>query len=335
MKKNIMSCFLVFILVFSLFISAAAHLESFDIDQYIENHPEDEWKRYHFREREKMLHPNFPIVTYDVSKDGKVLLGLLNNTILLLDEQQNSIKTFSFSTDGAYYVRWEGEHILICFQRENLIAELTETGELLHLIKVDLSTPKNNAAVIQLQRNPNVTVNGTTYSIKNKILPLGLFGCYAKLTKTNVDGTRTVLYNALPFLLTVTILGLTFVLLALFFFFYNIFKQNPKFIERKRKIMSNSPLQKITLSIPNTAKREKVIKIFSCLYKTFSLFANVIFIILLVHLLFAPPILFDFFEKIFPHYGIYLLPILFIVFAMISAIAFWIQQHLKKEKTSN
>lgn len=327
--KKILTLFLTFLLLLTICVPATAYLENFEIDRYLENHPEEEWERYHFREREGISSPNVPIVTYDVSESGKIILGLLNNKILLFDEHQNLIKTFSFSADGGYYVRWENDHILICFQRERLIAELTETGELLHLIKVDLSTEKNSEALYDLEKNSNITVNGETYSVKKNLFPLGLFGCYASLTKTDAHGTKTVIYSALPFLITAVILGILLLLIVICGFIYTFFKENPKVKLLLRKIQKRMP--KWNLS---PEQRAKALKRYTCIGTIFSIVNSVIFLVIVINILFSPAFLEDWFYKLFPTSGTQVLWIVFAV-TFVCDVTIHILKYLLEKDESN
>ncbi len=201
MKKNIASVLMMLYLVLSCSFSCFA-LEEFITVPISEEKEKSLWQAMCVASvpapEDLQSGPDL-IVSFDVAENGDILLGLENNQILLLDKDLNSINSFTFSTYGDFYVRWEEDAFLLYNVRSSVISKISKEGKLIQLIKTDDKSYENNTLWRMADEDADIKVGMDNYSVKNSFGPLNLLlPNYEKLVKTDAQGNETVLYRSCP-----------------------------------------------------------------------------------------------------------------------------------------
>ncbi len=137
------------------------------------------------------------IVSFDVSENGNILLGFTDKRIAVIDETGKVVCFFKFRDEGAFYVQWNGENILLLMVRGSIIVEFTLDGEMVNMINADEHNRDNVYLWNDLYDIMAMEVNGYTYRMTNDLGILNFFSpAYSLLIKTDAAGNETILYNA-------------------------------------------------------------------------------------------------------------------------------------------
>jgi len=138
---------------------------------------------------------NYAIVGFDVSEDECILLALEENTIIIIDKNNEILNCFKFNNNGSYYVKWNGNNILLLLVRSSLIIELTTEGQLVNIIETDTNDVNNNK-LWRAVKQREISINDNKYIIRNKLGPLNIIvGSYSQLVKTDNMGKEFIIYD--------------------------------------------------------------------------------------------------------------------------------------------
>lgn len=91
------------------------------------------------------------ITSFDVSDDGKILLGFEENEFAVVDGT-GVVNLYEFTNDGIFYVKWNGDNILLLLVRGSIVIEINSDGHLVNMIKADESSSENNSIWNYLSR---------------------------------------------------------------------------------------------------------------------------------------------------------------------------------------
>lgn len=132
------------------------------------------------------------ITSFDVTPEGQVVIGLENYTLLIMDSYGTITQSIKFDTVGSYYVRWNGDTLLLYLVRGNCVVEITQDG--IMLSGNDLG---NVYSWMSFKQNRISLENGDTYIADNKNVALSFLSCerYARLTKSDSNNNTIVLYD--------------------------------------------------------------------------------------------------------------------------------------------
>ncbi len=133
-----------------------------------------------------------PIINFDVSESENLLLGLENKKVLILSNNGEILKCFSFNTSGSFYVKWEKDNILLMLVRGDIIIELTTDGEIIDIIETDTSNVNNNKLWRNTQNN-EIKVNDNLYIARNQMGVFNFFSStYSQIVKINNSEETTI-----------------------------------------------------------------------------------------------------------------------------------------------
>lgn len=164
------------------------------------------------------------IVSFDVSKDGYILLGLKDKTIVIADQSGNILKSFKFITNGTFYVKWEDSNFLLMLVRSSLIIELTPEGQLVNITQTDDNDVNNK--LWRTVKQKEISVDDSKYIIRNKFGPLNIIsGSYSQLVKIDNTKKETILYDVNTEQLTKVCIALIFTIVFFVLVFYYILKR--------------------------------------------------------------------------------------------------------------
>lgn len=136
------------------------------------------------------------IVSFDVSESENILIGLKNNRLIVLDNNKELLYGFQFSNDGSFYVRWEGDNILLLLVRGAIIVEFSTNGQLINMIEADDRSIENNNLWNQIRDRDKISINDSVYLVRNQMGFLNFFSSsYSQLVKKDIDGKEMVIYD--------------------------------------------------------------------------------------------------------------------------------------------
>ncbi|MBQ8497530.1 MAG: hypothetical protein IJ489_08770 [Clostridia bacterium] len=192
-------CILIFA-IFTIKIYASDFFDSFDTVELTDDQQQRIWRDSKIRKlgtRSAIEHPS-PIINFDVSESGLIVLALEGDQILVLDSSGNPIQSFTFDREGSYCVGWNKENILLYSNRSDIFIEFSLDGEFIDMIKHEPQSWKSSAFISDWQDIRSITFDGNTYTIENRAGVFNLLTAqrYAKLYKTDSDGNEIVLYDA-------------------------------------------------------------------------------------------------------------------------------------------
>ena len=136
-----------------------------------------------------------PIVSFDISDDGEILLGFEGNEFAVVDEM-GVVNLYEFTNDGIFYVKWNDDNILLLLVRGSIVVEIDTDGQLVNMIKADESSSHNNSLWNYISRKKCISQGEYSYCVRND---MGLFNfftsSYSQLIKTDSNGNTTVIYD--------------------------------------------------------------------------------------------------------------------------------------------
>ncbi len=158
---------------------------------------------------------------FDVNQKGQYALaydGIVKDRVLVYDAEGNWLWGFTFYNDGALYVRWNEDNILVYFVRSDVIVEVDKNGNCIGMWYV-LDTPERYRYVDEIFDAKECTVNGDTYRAEHWLFTHELirWGKYPRLVKITPEGEKTVLFDR-----TIGQLGNCFLLWAVFIGFEGV-----------------------------------------------------------------------------------------------------------------
>jgi hypothetical protein len=194
-------CVIVVMLVsfFTVSINSNALSYGFETTDLSESNKESIWENINLRNFDEFNIENnsLPIMSFDVSTTGNIVLGLQNNKILILNENNDVLKCFEFTNDGTFYAKWNNENVLLFMSRGSIVVEFSLEGNLVNMIEIDTSNVNNNKLWNEVIHNTRVSLNGFNYYVQNDlgILNLFTFRSFSQLVKSDENGVSTVIYD--------------------------------------------------------------------------------------------------------------------------------------------
>ena len=177
---------------------------------------------------------NSPIRCFDVSDNGMIALGLEDDSINVYDKNGKYLYGFSFDVYGTYYIRWNGENLIIYLARENLAVEISNgsSGDI-RSIKEIIDEWSYASPTFKYMFNANKKFNGDEYQISKNMGPFNLIsGSYSKLEIIKDDGTRDTIFDVSKMYTIRLALEFTFIVVLLIIIFSVLIKTikqyNPK-----------------------------------------------------------------------------------------------------------
>lgn len=132
---------------------------------------------------------------FDVSDEGLVALGFINNTICVYNHNGDFKYGYSFDCSGSFGVEWDDENLLVYFVRSDIAVLLDNSATCLEIKEISNSIQNNtywNHTVFAEKR----LIGKDKFEIKNDLGILNIFTTsYSKLVKTNENGIETVIYD--------------------------------------------------------------------------------------------------------------------------------------------
>lgn len=198
-----------FLLFGGLNVYATTNYE-FETTDLSENEVNQIWQNINLRKSSDLKSLDsieLPIVSFDVSKDGIILLGFKENKIAI-SNSNNVLTLFEFDNDGSFYVQWNDGNILLMLVRGSIVIEFSQDGQLINMVKTDDSSVKNNSLWNQIAKRKSVNIGQASYYVKND---MGMFNflasSYSQLITEDSQGNQTILYDVNNTQMTKTIVA--------------------------------------------------------------------------------------------------------------------------------
>ena len=192
-------CF-VFVLLFGAARVYAASAYGFEADDLSAEEKQTIWLNINVQrisEFQNLTDFSVPIESFDVSEQGIILLKLKGNIIVVSNEQGRILSCFEFQDEGSSYVKWNGTHILLLMERGNLIAELTQNGQMIDMVQEDASSIENNAKWNQISQTKSIHIRDADYVLQNRMGFLNFFASgFSQLLKKEQNGNTIMLYDS-------------------------------------------------------------------------------------------------------------------------------------------
>ena len=198
--KKICIVIITLLLSFIIQLNSSALSYEFETVELSESNIEKIWENINLKKYDEFnIEKNpLPIVSFDVSTNENIVIGLQNNKILILDKNNIVLRCFEFTNDGTFYVKWNDENILLFMSRGTIIVEFSIDGSLINMIETDTQNVNNNELWNDIMNNTTISINGCNYSLRNDlgILNLFTFRSFSQLIKSDGNGISTIIYDA-------------------------------------------------------------------------------------------------------------------------------------------
>ena len=188
---------LAFILGVLCSLSVLAVNDGFDTDPVPENEAKEIFNRFNIISGDQPYDMDNPIVSFDVSDDHRIALGLKDHIIKILNTDGQVLNILTFNSDGVYYIEWSGQNLILYQGRGSLAVEVTLSGELAGMWEINENSIKTAKYWNSLSSRKEIKVDQNTYKLQNKMGVLNLIagGIYNQLLKIDSDGNTTILYD--------------------------------------------------------------------------------------------------------------------------------------------
>lgn len=198
-KHFILTVCLILLFLQSLGLNVCASTTSiFETTNLSENEISQIWQNINVRnslDSISLSSIGLPIVSFDVSENGMILLGFKGNKVAVVDEDTVT-NFFEFSNDGSFYVQWNENNILLLLVRGSIIVELSSNGQFINMTKADENSIQNTYLWNQISKKNHLNNGEYFYCIKNKLGFLNIFSSsYSQLIKTDSNGNAIVIYD--------------------------------------------------------------------------------------------------------------------------------------------
>ncbi len=141
------------------------------------------------------------IITFDVSLDERIAVGLNNYTILICDSNMNIETALCFNknaTSECYYLGWEGDVLYLLMNRSSLIYYITAEGEVVDIKQYNVMNADNTEHLREITDRESTVVNGTKYGIEKTTWTMKYLGGdkYDLLFRETDNGEREALFSS-------------------------------------------------------------------------------------------------------------------------------------------
>lgn len=136
---------------------------------------------------------------FDVRYDHMLVVGAeegYSDVIAVYDEAGKFLYGFKIEDPGTFRVMWNGDNVAYYSIRGHYLCTISEDGEILDLRRV-VSTAENSVYNTKVLESRTRTVGTSTYYMSTgKRIDYSLSGSYKIITRTEADGTTTIVYDA-------------------------------------------------------------------------------------------------------------------------------------------
>lgn len=138
-----------------------------------------------------------PIVDFDISPSGNILLVLKNDQLVLLNAEGTVQKAYSFKSYGSVCAGFSKDNIQLFWVRSHALVEFTTEGTLVQILEIDSGDSETAQYIRQLEKTSPIEFEDKEYRLKRSA---GFFdivsSSYSQLIVCSDTGAQTVLYDA-------------------------------------------------------------------------------------------------------------------------------------------
>ncbi len=240
MKRNLkLLLSLVMFVAIAVSFSLTANAALFDMSVIEEDTTDEFWRErgIHKIEDEYLKQP---IKSFDVNDKGFVVIATTNNMLIVLDDNNEQVSAISFENYGDYFVKWNGENILLFLVRGDDIVQMNMNGDFISKIivnKDDWETARKWRELSKLQSS--VVMNNNEYRLKSSNAVLKIFNSlYSTIEKVDANGNIVTVYDVTEKYNGMAFLFCTFHLLVvgiMIYFFVRLYIENKIYMKQKAK----------------------------------------------------------------------------------------------------
>lgn len=129
----------------------------------------------------------------DVSESGELAIALNDERVIIMDQSGAILRSFRFHCDGDYVVAWSGKNLCLHMRRYKHLYIFSQEGVMLSII--DKDDLQENEIWKKLSRQMISDEHGNCYQLGNGGFRLIHYYSFDQLTKTDLTGETTVLYD--------------------------------------------------------------------------------------------------------------------------------------------
>lgn len=140
------------------------------------------------------------IITFDVSANGKIAVGLDNATVLICDKDMNIEEALSFdmSPSGGYYLGWYGDNLCLLLSRGSYIYFISLEGEIVDVRIYNEWDSETNTILREITHRETTYVNDTEYGIEKTTFTMKYMGGdkHDTFYRKTQNGEKEILFNS-------------------------------------------------------------------------------------------------------------------------------------------
>ena len=158
---------------------------------------------------------DYTFTAFDVNKNGFIAIGSWHTepvTISVYRSDGSFEYGYHFETSSAFELKWNGENLMICLVRGNIVVELSPLGEIVRIFELEDTGESYNywRKVIQSSKK---TVGNRTFIAQNDLGWLNaITSSDSQVVVIDEYGETDIIYDVTSLQLASTILGLIFFL---------------------------------------------------------------------------------------------------------------------------
>lgn len=187
----------VVVTVFLIVVAQTVTVSASDYSFSIEEMPQEEKNSFLSKATIQLLDNDiqkYSITNFDVNIYGTTAIGASNGTdryVYLYDSNGIFVCGYKFSTEGDFAVKInDNNSIAIYYVRSDILRIIDINGETLELYSVPPTVENTNYWTYDIGSRTKV-ISGNEYKLEGR----NLSSSYAKLTMTDSDGYKTVIYD--------------------------------------------------------------------------------------------------------------------------------------------
>lgn len=196
LRKPIITFCLFCLSIFPMLFSVGAY--DFETNPLPAEQQQSIWEKVDLHPIEILKRFDAAINSFDVSGNKKIVLALDDCQILVLDSSFQPVAMFEFTTQGSYYVHWDGENIVLRLERSSLLISFTLSGNMVEIKDCDDNSVTNRIVGDEQLYKTSMLVDGAEYYVRKTSDPVSNFFMgysYHQLVCRQPDGTEILLYD--------------------------------------------------------------------------------------------------------------------------------------------
>lgn len=138
-----------------------------------------------------------PVVSFDVNENEYVLIATSNESVLVLDNNNIQISSFSFETYGSFFVKWYNQDVLLFLDRERTVVHMDIYGNLISVMRMNRDDLDTAEKWRELRKEKSVSIDNSEYYLESSnAFFTTATSLYSKIEKIDNNGNIIDIYDA-------------------------------------------------------------------------------------------------------------------------------------------